>query len=123
MLGLVDWELLILLIRMFVVNHALQKTGLPARLVSDLAGAGIPLQHAGPLFATTFVLSNIVSNVPAVMLQSYSSALRLLWRTRTGCRGDFGLSLLSPGAPGYNRSCGYAHLWTRFVSLDVNIRA
>jgi Na+/H+ antiporter NhaD/arsenite permease-like protein len=67
MLGLVDWELLVLFMGLFVVNHALQKTGLPARLVSDLAGAGVPLQ-LGPLFATTFVLSNIVSNVPAVML-------------------------------------------------------
>jgi Na+/H+ antiporter NhaD/arsenite permease-like protein len=68
MLGLVDWELLILFIGLFVVNHALQKTGLPARLVADLAVAGIPLQQLGPLFATTFVLSNVVSNVPAVML-------------------------------------------------------
>lgn len=68
MLGLVDWELLILFIGLFVVNHALQKTGLPARMIADLATAGVPLQHLGPLFATTFVLSNIVSNVPAVML-------------------------------------------------------
>jgi Na+/H+ antiporter NhaD/arsenite permease-like protein len=68
MLGLVDWELLILFIGLFVVNHALQKTGLPARLVGDLAAAGVPLQNLGPLFVTTFVLSNIVSNVPAVML-------------------------------------------------------
>ncbi|MFO1315861.1 MAG: anion transporter [Burkholderiales bacterium] len=68
MLGLVDWELLILFIGLFVVNHALQKTGLPARLVGDLAAAGVPLQNLGPLFLTTFVLSNIVSNVPAVML-------------------------------------------------------
>jgi Na+/H+ antiporter NhaD/arsenite permease-like protein len=68
MLGLVDWELLVLFVGLFVVNHALQKTGLPERMVVDLANAGIPLQHPGPLFATTFVLSNIVSNVPAVML-------------------------------------------------------
>jgi Na+/H+ antiporter NhaD/arsenite permease-like protein len=68
MLGLVDWELLVLFIGLFVVNHALQKTGLPTQLIADLASAGIPLQHLGPLFAITFVLSNIVSNVPAVML-------------------------------------------------------
>lgn len=68
MLGLVDWELLVLFIGLFVVNHALQKTGLPARLMADLAAAGVALQHPGPLFAATFVLSNIVSNVPAVML-------------------------------------------------------
>ena len=68
MLGLVDWELLVLFSGLFVVNHALQKTGLPERMVTDLAAAGVPLQHLGPLFAITFVLSNIVSNVPAVML-------------------------------------------------------
>jgi Na+/H+ antiporter NhaD/arsenite permease-like protein len=68
MLGLVDWELLVLFIGLFVVNHALQKTGLLTRLIADLAAAGVSLQQLGPLFATTFVLSNIVSNVPAVML-------------------------------------------------------
>jgi Na+/H+ antiporter NhaD/arsenite permease-like protein len=68
MLGLVDWELLVLFIGLFVVNHALQKTGLPARLIAELAAAGLPLQHLAPLFATSFILSNIVSNVPAVML-------------------------------------------------------
>jgi Na+/H+ antiporter NhaD/arsenite permease-like protein len=68
MLGLVDWELLVLFMGLFVVNHALQTTGLPARVMADLATAGVPLQHPGPLFAATFVLSNIVSNVPAVML-------------------------------------------------------
>jgi Na+/H+ antiporter NhaD/arsenite permease-like protein len=68
MLGLVDWEILILFIGLFVVNHALQKTGLPTGVLADLAAGGMPLQHLGPLVATTFVLSNIVSNVPAVML-------------------------------------------------------
>jgi Na+/H+ antiporter NhaD/arsenite permease-like protein len=68
MLGLVDWELLVLFMGLFVVNHAFQTTGLPARATADLAAAGVPLQHPGPLFAATFVLSNIVSNVPAVML-------------------------------------------------------
>ena len=57
MLGLVDWELLILFIGLFVVNHALH-----------LAAAGIDLRRLGPLFVVTFALSNIVSNVPAVML-------------------------------------------------------
>jgi len=61
MLGLVDWELLVLFMGLFVVNHALQKTGLP-------------LDHPGPLFGATLVLSNIVSNVPAVMLLLPSAA-------------------------------------------------
>ena len=68
MLGLVDWELLILFIGLFVVNHALQETGIAAGIVADLAAAGVNLERPVPLFAATLVLSNIVSNVPAVML-------------------------------------------------------
>ena len=68
MLGLVDWELLILFIGLFVVNHALAQTGLTAQAMAALAGAGVPLSEAGPLFLATLVLSNVVSNVPAVML-------------------------------------------------------
>jgi Na+/H+ antiporter NhaD/arsenite permease-like protein len=68
MLGLVDWELLILFIGLFVVNHAFADTGLSARAISALADAGLPLAEPAPLFVTSFVLSNVVSNVPAVML-------------------------------------------------------
>ena len=68
MLGLVDWELLILFIGLFVVNHALQRTGIVAGIVADLAAAGVNLGQPAPLFAATLVLSNVVSNVPAVML-------------------------------------------------------
>ena len=68
MLGLVDWELLILFIGLFVVNHALQQTGVVASVAKDLAAAGVDLNRLGPLFVVTFALSNIVSNVPAVML-------------------------------------------------------
>ena len=68
MLGLVDWELLILFIGLFVVNHAFERTGLAAQAIRSLAAAGLPLSEPAPLFATTFVLSNVVSNVPAVML-------------------------------------------------------
>jgi Na+/H+ antiporter NhaD/arsenite permease-like protein len=68
MLGLVDWELLILFIGLFVVNHALEHTGLTAQAMQALAAAGFPLAEPAPLFAATLVLSNVVSNVPAVML-------------------------------------------------------
>ena len=68
MLGLVDWELLVLFIGLFVVNHAFERTGLAAAALAALADAGAPLAAPVPLFAATFVLSNVVSNVPAVML-------------------------------------------------------
>jgi Na+/H+ antiporter NhaD/arsenite permease-like protein len=68
MLGQVDWELLILFIGLFVVNQALADTGLAQQAVQRMSVAGVPLAAPAPLFAATFVLSNIVSNVPAVML-------------------------------------------------------
>jgi Na+/H+ antiporter NhaD/arsenite permease-like protein len=68
MLGLVDWELLVLFIGLFVVNHALERTGLATAAMAWLTQAGAHLSDPGPLFAATLVLSNVVSNVPAVML-------------------------------------------------------
>jgi Na+/H+ antiporter NhaD/arsenite permease-like protein len=68
MLGLVDWQLLVLFIGLFVVNHALAKTGLPRDVMHTLAAGGADLAHPWMLFGAAFVLSNVVSNVPAVML-------------------------------------------------------
>ena len=68
MLGLVDWELLVLFSGLFVVNDAMQRTGIPAKIIADLAAWGVDLRALGPLFIATLLLSNVVSNVPAVML-------------------------------------------------------
>jgi Na+/H+ antiporter NhaD/arsenite permease-like protein len=68
MLGLVDWQLLVLFVGLFVVNHALEQTGMVARGVEGMAALGLDLHHPGTLFVATFALSNVVSNVPAVML-------------------------------------------------------
>ncbi|WP_018151916.1 anion transporter [Leeia oryzae] len=68
MLGLVDWELLVLFMSLFVVNHAFQQTGISAESIQFLAQKGIQLEQTSHLFFATFVLSNLVSNVPAVML-------------------------------------------------------
>ncbi|TDP63953.1 SLC13 family permease [Roseateles toxinivorans] len=64
----IDWELLVLFMGLFVVNHALELTGLSARGVAALAQSGVDLSQPAPLFASTLLLSNLVSNVPAVML-------------------------------------------------------
>lgn len=68
MMGLVDWELLVLFIGLFIVNDALARTGLTAQAVQGLAAQGVALGEPVPLFAATLLLSNLVSNVPAVML-------------------------------------------------------
>ncbi len=65
---LVDWPLLILFMGLFVVNHAFEQTGLSAQAVAWLAGHGVRLGDPGPLLVVGVVLSNLVSNVPAVML-------------------------------------------------------
>lgn len=67
-MGFVDWELLVLFMGLFVVNHAFEQTGLAAEAVAALAVQGVHLGDTGPLFAAGLVLSNLVSNVPAVML-------------------------------------------------------
>ena len=68
MLGLVDWNLLVLFIGLFVVNTALQRTGLPIHVLHQLGAWGVPLQHPAVWLGVAFLLSNLVSNVPAVML-------------------------------------------------------
>ncbi len=68
MLGLVDWHLLVLFVGLFVVNAAVAESGLLDRLFAALRASGLDLRHAATLFGVTTVLSNLVSNVPAVML-------------------------------------------------------
>jgi Na+/H+ antiporter NhaD/arsenite permease-like protein len=68
MLGLVDWHLLVLFMSLFVVNHALEASGATAAAASKLAAAGIDLERPAWLFGASVVTSNLVSNVPAVML-------------------------------------------------------
>jgi Na+/H+ antiporter NhaD/arsenite permease-like protein len=67
-MGLVDWPLLVLFMGLFVVNQALADTGLTTKALHALAGAGVDLAEPAVLFAGAAVLSNLVSNVPAVML-------------------------------------------------------
>jgi Na+/H+ antiporter NhaD/arsenite permease-like protein len=68
MLALVDWHLLVLFVGLFVVNHALAETGMLAAAMRDAARAGVDAAEPAHLYWMTAVLSNLVSNVPAVML-------------------------------------------------------
>jgi Na+/H+ antiporter NhaD/arsenite permease-like protein len=67
-MGFIDWELLVLFMGLFVVNHAFESTGLAAQGVGWLAGQGVHLSEPEPMFVLGVSLSNLVSNVPAVML-------------------------------------------------------
>jgi Na+/H+ antiporter NhaD/arsenite permease-like protein len=67
-LGEVDWQLLVLFGGLFVINDCVGRSGIPQMLVSELRALGIDMDSGFWLFITTTVLSNLVSNVPAVML-------------------------------------------------------
>jgi Na+/H+ antiporter NhaD/arsenite permease-like protein len=62
----IDWDLLMLFAGLFVVVGAAERAGIDRRLFGLLAPLG--LQTVAGLSATAAVLSNAVSNVPAVML-------------------------------------------------------
>ncbi len=64
----VDWQLLVLFMGLFVVNGALQQTHMPDVWILSLQHAGIDLHSPGWLFLITALMSDLVSNVPAVML-------------------------------------------------------
>jgi Na+/H+ antiporter NhaD/arsenite permease-like protein len=66
--GLVDWHLLVLFVGLFIVNEAVDRADLLRGVYAWLQTAGIDLRQPQWLFAVTPVLSNLVSNVPAVML-------------------------------------------------------
>lgn len=67
-LALIDWQLLVLFVGLFVVNDVLASSGTLGELFAILQSGGLDLGRPVPLFLTTAVLSNLVSNVPAVML-------------------------------------------------------
>jgi Na+/H+ antiporter NhaD/arsenite permease-like protein len=62
----VDWDLLTLFVGLFVIVGASEKSGLAATLFRWLGPLGV--ESVPGLTVTAAVLSNIISNVPAVML-------------------------------------------------------
>ncbi|MGE0463941.1 MAG: anion transporter [Vicinamibacterales bacterium] len=67
-LGLVDWHLLVLFAGLFIVNAAFAQSGALGGVFMGFRMVNLDLAHPGVLFGATAVLSNLVSNVPAVML-------------------------------------------------------
>jgi Na+/H+ antiporter NhaD/arsenite permease-like protein len=62
----IDWDLLVLFVGLFVVVGAGERAGFDRRLLEWLRPLGV--QTVAGLSATAAILSNVVSNVPAVML-------------------------------------------------------
>jgi Na+/H+ antiporter NhaD/arsenite permease-like protein/uncharacterized membrane protein (UPF0127 family) len=66
----VDWTLLLFFSGLFVVMHGVEASGLATRVISSMEGvtSGSTTGKIAGLSAVSLVLSNLVSNVPAVML-------------------------------------------------------
>lgn len=66
----VDWTLLLFFSGLFVVMHGVEVSGLAGRMISLLGGGegATPVGRIAGLSFLSAVLSNVVSNVPAVML-------------------------------------------------------
>jgi Na+/H+ antiporter NhaD/arsenite permease-like protein len=65
---LVDWNLLLLFFGLFVVNGAMKERHLMADALAAIQRHGVNLNEPIALSAATAALSNLVSNVPAVLL-------------------------------------------------------
>ena len=68
LLGLIDWSLIMLFCGLFVVIAGIETTGAPEKLLAWLLSHGIAVADPFALTAVGALLSNLVSNVPAVML-------------------------------------------------------
>jgi len=65
---LVDWQLLVLFLGLFVVNDAFARAGGLEAIEEGLMASGLSLRSLPSLAAVVTALSNVVSNVPATML-------------------------------------------------------
>jgi Na+/H+ antiporter NhaD/arsenite permease-like protein len=68
MLSFIDWQLLILFIGLFIVNRSFLSANVVASIPHFLESYNLHLEKPSFLMLISLVLSNIVSNVPAVML-------------------------------------------------------
>jgi Na+/H+ antiporter NhaD/arsenite permease-like protein len=68
LLARVDWSLLVLFAGLFVVNAAFADAGHAARGLTWLQSHGVDVRQPVELFAVSAIASNVVSNVPLMML-------------------------------------------------------
>ncbi|MEJ5347933.1 MAG: anion transporter [Desulfosoma sp.] len=69
-LGLVDWHLITLFCSLFILVGAVEKAGLPRMLMDSLNHHTVHITNPYLLTLISALLSNLTSNVPAVMLLS-----------------------------------------------------
>lgn len=67
-LAKVDYNLILLVVGLFVVNAAFAATGVPQALVADLRDAGLDLHNLPVLLWVVAVVSDVIGNNPTVML-------------------------------------------------------
>jgi Na+/H+ antiporter NhaD/arsenite permease-like protein len=68
MLSMVDWNVLLLFVSLFVVTGAFSATGLADRALEALRLAGIDILHSGSLAVLSLLGSNSIGNVPLVVM-------------------------------------------------------
>ncbi len=68
MLSFIDWQLLVLFIGLFIINRAFLNTYQLDALLTHLQSYNIDLHSPVWIFVISSILSNIISNVPAVMI-------------------------------------------------------
>lgn len=125
-LGLVDWQLLVLFAGLFIVNHAFQATGLSATAFDWLAARGLDLGAPLALFIATPVLSNLVSNVPAVMLLlpvAQGDSAGLILGLASGLAGNLLIigSIANIIVVGLAAADGVPISWRRHAALGVPV--
>lgn len=67
-LGFVDWHLITLFCGLFIVIKGIEVTGLPSDVIAWCSAHGFDIHNPCALTGIAAVLSNLFSNVPAVML-------------------------------------------------------
>lgn len=78
--ALVDWNLMMLFIALFVIVGTLQERGLMAQALASLSSRGFSLDQPVIFVSLCTILSNLVSNVPAVLLmQDIPRESQTLW--------------------------------------------
>lgn len=67
-MALIDWHLITLFCALFIVVHGIAIHRIPEEIMGLLASRGVSMGDLPTLTAVGLVMSNLVSNVPAVML-------------------------------------------------------